>query len=51
MDWLIRDAIKRGFARIRVGTQANNTAAIRLYEKNGFRPISTKYRFHIWFNE
>jgi ribosomal protein S18 acetylase RimI-like enzyme len=51
MDWLIRDALKRGFVRIQVGTQANNTAAIRLYEKNGFRPISTKYRFHIWLSE
>lgn len=50
MDWLIRDAIKRGFHHIQVGTQAGNTAAIRLYEKNGFRPISTKYRFHIWLD-
>lgn len=50
MDWLIRDAVKRGFHHIQVGTQAGNMAAIRLYEKNGFRPISTKYRFHIWLD-
>jgi ribosomal protein S18 acetylase RimI-like enzyme len=50
MDWLIRDVIKRGFHHIQVGTQASNTAAIRLYEKNGFRPISTQYRFHIWLD-
>jgi ribosomal protein S18 acetylase RimI-like enzyme len=50
MDWLIRDGLKRGFHRIQVGTQANNTAALRLYEKNGFRTIGAKCRFHIWLD-
>jgi ribosomal protein S18 acetylase RimI-like enzyme len=50
MDWLIREALKKGFDRIQVGTQAGNTAALRLYEKNGFRPIGAKYRFHIWLD-
>jgi len=50
MDWLIRDALKRGFLRIRVGTQANNLAALSLYEKNGFRSTMAKYRFHLWLD-
>lgn len=50
MDWLIRDTIKRGFLRIQVGTQANNLAALHLYEKNGFQPTMAKYRFHLWLD-
>lgn len=51
MDWLIREAITKGFQRIQVGTQTSNAAALHLYEKNGFRPIGTKHRFHIWLDQ
>jgi ribosomal protein S18 acetylase RimI-like enzyme len=48
IDWLIREAYRIGFTRIKVGTQAGNTPALHLYEKNGFQTINTKYRLHIW---
>ena len=41
-------ALEHKAKRMLVGTQVNNIPAIRLYEKNGFRLSSAKYRFHIW---
>jgi len=31
-----------------VGTQARNVGAIRLYEKNGFKLVSSEATFHVW---
>jgi ribosomal protein S18 acetylase RimI-like enzyme len=50
IDWLIREAYRNGFTRIKVGTQAGNTPAIHLYQKNGFQTINTKNRLHIWLD-
>lgn len=51
---LVREAI-RWFAQnvqsIFVGTQANNMASIRTYEKVGFRLLRTELTFHKWFQE
>lgn len=51
---LVREAI-RWFAQnvqlIFVGTQANNRASIRTYEKVGFRLLCTELTFHKWFQE
>ncbi len=44
----INMAIDLKYHQVQVGTQLTNTAAINLYEKNGFRMISAKYRYHIW---
>jgi ribosomal protein S18 acetylase RimI-like enzyme len=48
MDWIIDYAAEKGLQTITVGTQINNYGALRLYEKNGFRIQSAKYRWHIW---
>lgn len=36
------------FSKIRVGTQISNTASLRLYEKLGFRIVSSQYVFHYY---
>jgi dTDP-4-amino-4,6-dideoxy-D-galactose acyltransferase len=50
INWVIQNYAEQGFREIQVGTQVNNYSAIRLYEKNGFRLIHAKYRFHIWLD-
>ena len=50
LNWLIKDAYHRGFENLQVGTQAGNTTAIRLYERNGFLVERVIYRLHIWLN-
>jgi len=40
-------SIDRDCSEIRVATQMENEGACRLYEKNGYVPMSTKYIFHI----
>jgi ribosomal protein S18 acetylase RimI-like enzyme len=39
------------YQHVQVGTQLTNTAAINLYERNGFRMVNAKYRYHIWLNK
>ena len=36
------------FSRVRVGTQVSNTVSLRLYEKLGFRVVSSQYVFHFY---
>lgn len=48
IGWAKQYALEHKAGRMVVGTQVNNIPAVRLYEKNGFRLSSAKYRFHIW---
>jgi dTDP-4-amino-4,6-dideoxy-D-galactose acyltransferase len=42
-------AAKLGAKKIRVATQGTNVAALKLYEKAGFRVCDVKIWFHRWF--
>ncbi|HBE80853.1 MAG TPA: hypothetical protein DDW65_24165 [Firmicutes bacterium] len=50
IDEAINEALAQKYRYLQVGTQITNYAAINLYEKNGFRVTSAKYRFHVWLN-
>ncbi|MGI6456806.1 MAG: GNAT family N-acetyltransferase [bacterium] len=43
LDWLFRHA-----DLVELRTMAENLRAIRFYEKNGFRMLSTDHHFHYW---
>lgn len=43
-NWLLEN----GGQRMQVATQANNIAACSLYEKNGFKKISSTDIYHLW---
>jgi dTDP-4-amino-4,6-dideoxy-D-galactose acyltransferase len=51
IDQAINFALEQKYSRIQVGTQLTNYAAINLYEKNSFRMINAKYRYHFWLNQ
>ena len=42
-------AAELGAKKIRVVTQGTNVAALKLYEKAGFRVCDVKIWFHRWF--
>jgi ribosomal protein S18 acetylase RimI-like enzyme len=50
IDQAMNIAVEQKFSRIQVGTQLTNYSAIKLYEKNSFRVMNAKYRYHIWLN-
>ncbi len=50
LRWTEQYGRSQGLKRITVGTQINNYAALRLYEKNGFRVEQALYRYHFWLN-
>jgi ribosomal protein S18 acetylase RimI-like enzyme len=41
---------EQGAKKIRVATQGANVAALKLYEKAGFRVCDVKIWFHKWFS-
>jgi len=51
-ECLVREAVQwfagNGAQSVFVGTQADNLAAVRTFEKNGFRPVRTQLTFHKW---
>jgi Acetyltransferases len=51
IDQAINVALDQNFRRLQAGTQLTNRTAINLYEKNGFRLIDAKYRYHIWLKQ
>ncbi|HBF38732.1 MAG TPA: hypothetical protein DDW50_15615 [Firmicutes bacterium] len=51
IDQALHLAADQKYHFVQVGTQLTNTAAINLYEKNGFRIRDAKYRYHIWLDE
>jgi len=42
---------ERGYSRMRVVTQSNNLAALRLYEGCGFRPLEVRHWYHFWVDD
>jgi dTDP-4-amino-4,6-dideoxy-D-galactose acyltransferase len=49
LDAAIKSAAQLGAKKIRVVTQGTNVAALKLYEKAGFRVCDVKIWFHRWF--
>lgn len=49
LDAAIKAAAQLGAKKIRVVTQGTNVAALKLYEKAGFRVCDVKIWFHRWF--
>lgn len=49
VDAAMSAAAKLGAKKIRVATQGTNVAALKLYEKAGFRVCDVKIWFHRWF--
>lgn len=45
LEWLS----SKGSSRVRVATQADNLAAVRLYIANGFSPVQVGAWFHRWY--
>ncbi len=50
LRWAEEYSRSQGLKRITVGTQINNYAALRLYEKSGFRVEQALYRYHFWLD-
>ena len=52
---LLKDAARysaeRGCSRMRVVTQSNNFAALRLYEGSGFQPVDVRHWYHFWADD
>jgi dTDP-4-amino-4,6-dideoxy-D-galactose acyltransferase len=49
LDAAMSAAFESGAKKIRVATQGTNVAALKLYEKAGFRVCDVKIWFHRWF--
>jgi dTDP-4-amino-4,6-dideoxy-D-galactose acyltransferase len=49
LDAAMSAAVELGAKKIRVVTQGTNVAALKLYEKAGFRVCDVKIWFHRWF--
>ena len=49
LDAAMSAAAESGAKKIRVATQGTNVAALKLYEKAGFRVCDVKIWFHRWF--
>lgn len=49
LDAAMSAAAEQGAKKIRVATQGTNVAALKLYEKAGFRVCDVKIWFHRWF--
>ena len=49
LDAAMSAAAELGAKKIRVATQGTNVAALKLYEKAGFRACDVKIWFHRWF--
>jgi len=50
---LVRESVNwfaQNVDSVYVGTQANNNASIRTYEKVGFKPVRTELTLHKWFH-
>ena len=50
LDAAILKSAEMGAKKIRVATQGTNVAALKLYEKAGFRVCDVKIWFHKWFD-
>jgi len=50
LDAAMSAAGELGAKKIRVATQGTNVAALKLYEKAGFRVCGVKIWFHLWFH-
>lgn len=50
LDAAIASSAVMGLRKIRVATQGTNLAALKLYEKAGFRVCDVKIWFHRWFS-
>jgi ribosomal protein S18 acetylase RimI-like enzyme len=46
LDWLGRDAARRGAATMMLEVRPSNTAALRLYERKGFHRIGLRRRYY-----
>ncbi len=46
----LSDAVERGIRRAQVGTQLGNIAAVRLYERCGFRLVHASVTLHRWLD-